>query len=127
VSDVGGERHLARARRFVDEQVKPAVRRWENEGRYPREIVASSGLTGLFVPADAGGSGLAVADAVPVFEQLGRGDPALAFSMRRSHNDPCCPNDRRLADLGPEGMGVTCLGGRSVPCRCEDRAGTGPP
>lgn len=101
MNDVGGERHLARAQRFVDEQVKPAVRRWENEGRYPREIVASSGLTGLFVPADAGGSGLTVADAVPVFEQLGRGDPALAFSMSM-HNVVASAVVRYAADAAQE-------------------------
>jgi alkylation response protein AidB-like acyl-CoA dehydrogenase len=57
------------------------VREWEAAGRYPREVVASCGLTALFVPEHAGGSGLGYADAMLVFEELGRGDAALAFSL----------------------------------------------
>ena len=49
--------------------------------RYPREAVAASGLTGLFCPSDLGGSGLGFPAGMEVFEELGRGDAALAFSL----------------------------------------------
>ena len=69
------------ARRLVDETVRPSVRSWERAAAYPREVAAGSGLTGLFVPADAGGLDLGFEDGMAVFEQLGRGDAAFAFSL----------------------------------------------
>ena len=36
------------ARAFTREIVRPSVRAWESSGRYPRELVAGSGLTGMF-------------------------------------------------------------------------------
>ena len=69
------------ARRLVDETVRPSVRSWERAAAYPRKVAASSALTGLFVPADAGGLDLGFEDGMEVFEQLGRGDAAFAFSL----------------------------------------------
>jgi alkylation response protein AidB-like acyl-CoA dehydrogenase len=71
----------ARAAAFAREQVIPAVDGWEREGRYPRAAVAASGLTGLFCPEDVGGAALSYPDGMAVFEELGRGDAALAFSL----------------------------------------------
>ena len=36
------------ARAFTRDIVRPNVRAWESSGRYPRELVAASGLTGMF-------------------------------------------------------------------------------
>jgi len=69
------------ARQFVDSVVRPSLEKWEAEPRYPREAVAASGLTGLFVSPERGGLGLTYAEAVDVFEELGRGDGSLAFSI----------------------------------------------
>ena len=69
------------AERFVGEQVRPNLDAWEGAAAYPREAVRDSGLTGLFAPADAGGLDLSYPDAMEVFEELGRGDAALAFSL----------------------------------------------
>ena len=69
------------ATRFVDDVVRPSVAAWEEGGRYPRLDVATSGLTGLFSPAADGGLDLTYADAAGVFEELGRGDASLAFSI----------------------------------------------
>jgi alkylation response protein AidB-like acyl-CoA dehydrogenase len=71
----------ARAAAFAREQVIPAVDGWEQAGRYPRGVVALSGLTGLFCPADVGGAALSYSEGMAVFEELGRGDAALAFSL----------------------------------------------
>jgi alkylation response protein AidB-like acyl-CoA dehydrogenase len=71
----------ARAAVFTREQVIPAIGDWEREGRYPRDVVARSGLTGLFCPADVGGAELSYPEGMAVFEELGRGDAALAFSL----------------------------------------------
>jgi len=70
-----------RARRFVEEQVRPNLEAWDREARYPREAVRGSGLTGLFSPASSGGLDLPYPEVMDVFEELGRGDAALAFSL----------------------------------------------
>lgn len=69
------------ARRFVDEQVRPNLDAWDREARYPRQAVRRSGLMGLFSPAAAGGLDLRWPEGMEVFEELGRGDAALAFSL----------------------------------------------
>ncbi|MDX6533311.1 MAG: hypothetical protein QOF68_1055 [Gaiellales bacterium] len=66
---------------FVREVVAPSIRLWETQGRYPRDAAARSGLTGMFVPEDRGGLGLSYPDGMRVFEELGRGDAAFAFSL----------------------------------------------
>ena len=72
---------VAEASRFVREQVRPNLDEWERSAWYPREAVRASGLTGLFSPKDAGGLDLSYPDGMDVFEELGRGDAALAFSI----------------------------------------------
>src|SRR5437763_7261312 len=71
----------ARAAAFAREQVMPAVAGWERDGRYPRAAVRSSGLTGLFCPESMGGAALSYPEGMRAFEELGRGDAALAFSL----------------------------------------------
>jgi hypothetical protein len=70
-----------RARGFVRNVVQSSVADWEATGTYPREAVRDSGLTGLFVAPADGGMGLSYVQAAEVFEELGRGDAALAFSI----------------------------------------------
>jgi alkylation response protein AidB-like acyl-CoA dehydrogenase len=70
-----------KAAEFVTREVVEAVDTWELEGRYPRAAVAASGLTGLFCAAGLGGGGLSYPEGMAVFEELGRGDAALAFSL----------------------------------------------
>ncbi len=72
---------VAQAARFVRDHVRPSLDAWEREARYPRGVVRDSGLTGLFSPAGFGGLDLSYPDGMAVFEELGRGDAALAFSM----------------------------------------------
>lgn len=66
---------------FVRKVVQPGVAAWEEAAAYPREAVKASGLTGMFAPADQDGLDLSFPEAARVFEELGRGDAALAFSM----------------------------------------------
>src|SRR5207244_13562799 len=75
------ETSVDRARALVDDHIRPEVPGWERSGRYPRELAAASGLTALFVPEPAGGLGLPYPAGMRVFEQLGRGVAAFAFSL----------------------------------------------
>ena len=72
------------ARRHADDVVKPQVREWESGGGVPargRGAAAGDGLLGLFAPGDVGGQGASLAEAMDVFEELGRGDAAYAFAL----------------------------------------------
>jgi alkylation response protein AidB-like acyl-CoA dehydrogenase len=69
------------ARRLAADTITPQVPAWEEARTYPREVAASSGLTGLFAPSSVGGLGLSLPEGMPVFEELGRGDAAFAFSL----------------------------------------------
>ena len=72
------------ARRHADDVIKPQVRDWEAAGAFPREAAraaAADGLLGLFAPASVGGQGASLAEAMDVFEELGRGDAAYAFAL----------------------------------------------
>jgi len=71
----------ATAAAFVRDTVRPQLAAWDREAAYPRAAVAASGLTGLFRPPAVGGAGLAFPAGMEVFEELGRGDAALAFSL----------------------------------------------
>jgi alkylation response protein AidB-like acyl-CoA dehydrogenase len=72
---------VERASGLVQTAIAPSVREWETSAAYPRAVAAESGLTGLFAPADAGGLELSYAEGMRVFEELGRGDAAFAFSL----------------------------------------------
>ncbi len=85
---------LIQAARFVREQVRPYLDDWEREARYPREAVCGSGLTGLFSPKEFGGLDLSYREGMAVFEELGRGDAALAFSLSM-HNAVAAAVTRR--------------------------------
>jgi alkylation response protein AidB-like acyl-CoA dehydrogenase len=63
-------------RSFVDEQIRPVAREWEEAGRYPEEIVATMremGLFGLLVPEEYGGMAADMVSLAVVFEEISRG------------------------------------------------------
>lgn len=72
---------VERARSFARTVVSPRIADWEQAALYPRDAVRASGLTGLRSPTADGGLDLGYPEAALVFEELGRGDAALAFSL----------------------------------------------
>lgn len=113
------------AAQFVRRELAPeAVREWERQGRYPRAVAQASGLTGLFCPAGMGGQELGFPDGMQVFEELGRGDAAFAFSLSM-HNAVAaavCGAGGPLADRFGEALAAgRQLGGFSL---TEPRAGS---
>ena len=87
-------------RSFVSEHIKPVVREYEREGRYPTEIVAKMaemGLFGITVPADFGGLGLDVVSMSLVFEEISRGWMGVA-GVLGSHSLSC----RMIANHGTD-------------------------
>jgi hypothetical protein len=104
---------VALAQRLVRDQVGPNLEAWEREERYPREVVGGSGLTGLYAPTGLGGLGLSSAQGVEVFEALGHGDAALAFSISM-HNAVVLAVTRMGGEALREGWGRRLAAGRAL-------------
>ncbi len=68
-------------REFVDREIRPVARAWEEEGRYPVEIVDTMqqlGLFGLTVPEPYGGLGADLVSLAIVFDEISRGWMGIA-------------------------------------------------
>jgi len=103
---------------FVRDVVRPAVAGWDEAGAYPRAAVAASGLTGLFCAPEVGGAGLGYPAGMEVFEELGRGDAALAFSLSM-HNAVAavvagCDDEALRAGWAADLVAGRALGGFSL-------------
>jgi alkylation response protein AidB-like acyl-CoA dehydrogenase len=82
-------RHLLRT--FVDREIIPVAREWEQTGRYPTEIVkgmADMGLFGITVPEEYGGLDLDPVSFALVFEEIARGWMGVA-GILGSHSLAC--------------------------------------
>ena len=78
-------------RRFVDNEIIPVAREWEQSGRYPTEIVAGLarlGLFGITVPEEYGGLNLGPVPFALVFEEISRGWMGIA-GILGSHSLSC--------------------------------------
>jgi alkylation response protein AidB-like acyl-CoA dehydrogenase len=78
-------------RAFVDAEIRPVARDWEQSGRYPTEIVAGLrelGLFGMTVPEEYGGLDLDLVSFALVFEELARGWMGIA-GILGSHSLSC--------------------------------------
>ncbi|WP_181309657.1 acyl-CoA dehydrogenase family protein [Nocardioides campestrisoli] len=78
-------------RQFVDREIVPVAREWEQSGRYPTEIVAGMadmGLFGITVPEEYGGLDLDPISFALVFEELARGWMGIA-GILGSHSLAC--------------------------------------
>lgn len=78
-------------RDFVQKQIIPVARDWEQAGRYPSEIVATMrelGLFGLAVPQEYGGLGADTVSFVLTFDEISRGWMGIA-GILGSHSVSC--------------------------------------
>lgn len=78
-------------RTFVDKEIIPVAREWEQTGRYPTEIVqgmADMGLFGITVPEEYGGLDLDPVSFALVFEEIARGWMGIA-GILGSHSLAC--------------------------------------
>ncbi|GAA1765904.1 acyl-CoA dehydrogenase family protein [Nocardioides hankookensis] len=78
-------------RSFVDKEIVPVAREWEQSGRYPTEIVAGMaemGLFGITVPEEYGGLDLDPVSFALVFEEIARGWMGVA-GILGSHSLAC--------------------------------------
>lgn len=66
---------------FAAERIAPHALQWDAEKHFPVDVLAEAGemgLGGIYVSEDYGGAGLTRQDAVLIFEELAKADPALA-------------------------------------------------
>jgi alkylation response protein AidB-like acyl-CoA dehydrogenase len=78
-------------RSFVDREIVPVARDWEQSGRYPTEIVEGMkqlGLFGLAVPEEHGGLGADTVSFALAFEEISRGWMGIA-GILGSHSVSC--------------------------------------
>jgi alkylation response protein AidB-like acyl-CoA dehydrogenase len=78
-------------RDFAAREVAPYARKWDEEERFPSELVpklAELGLFGLRVPEEYGGSGMTMQENALVIEELARVDGSEAITIA-SHNGLC--------------------------------------
>jgi alkylation response protein AidB-like acyl-CoA dehydrogenase len=78
-------------RQFVDREIVPVARDWEQAGRYPTEIVEGMkdmGLFGITVPEEYGGLDLDPVSFALVFEEIARGWMGIA-GILGSHSLAC--------------------------------------
>lgn len=78
-------------RQFVDNEIIPVAREWEQAGRYPTEIVdgmKDMGLFGITVPEEYGGLDLDPVSFGLVFEEIARGWMGIA-GILGSHSLAC--------------------------------------
>ena len=87
-------------REFVDNEIIPVARDWEQSGRYPTEIVKGMremGLFGITIPEQYGGLDLDPVSFALVFEEISRGWMGIA-GILGSHSLAC----RMIAMRGTE-------------------------
>ncbi|MGZ8460084.1 MAG: acyl-CoA dehydrogenase family protein [Candidatus Deferrimicrobiaceae bacterium] len=78
-------------RSFVDKEVRPYARHWDEESVFPAKTVARMGelgLLGVMVPEEYGGSGMDTISYSIAVEEIGKGDGSLGLTIA-SHNSLC--------------------------------------
>ena len=91
--ELSAEQRLLRdtIRSFVEAEIRPVARAFEESGRYPEEIVATMrqmGLFGLLVPEEYGGMAADMVSLAVVFEEISRGWMGVA-GIIGSHSLSC--------------------------------------
>src|SRR6266705_6004021 len=91
--ELSDEQRLLRdtIRSFVDAEIRPVARDWEESGRYPEEIVTTMremGLFGLLVPEEYGRMAADMVSLAVVFEEISRGWMGIA-GIIGSHSLSC--------------------------------------
>jgi len=97
-------------RDFCAQAVIPNARRWDEEERFPHEVIpamAEMGLFGMQIAEEDGGAGMKFHDYVVALEEVARADASLGLTMA-SHNSLCtghinlAANDRQRKKYLPQ-------------------------
>lgn len=89
------------ARDFAVSELRPRAKAWDQEGRFPFEVIpqmASLGFMGLTIPEKYAGAGLDLMSAALVIEEVAKECGSTALTLA-SHNGLC---QRHILDFGSE-------------------------
>jgi alkylation response protein AidB-like acyl-CoA dehydrogenase len=78
-------------RELAERLIVPAAKAWDEEERFPHEVIKPMGEMGLFgmqVPEKYGGAGMKFHDYVLALEEIARADASVGLTMA-SHNSLC--------------------------------------
>jgi alkylation response protein AidB-like acyl-CoA dehydrogenase len=79
------------ARDFAEKEIAPFIRKYDEKGEFPFEIMkklGEIGFLGITFPEEYGGSGLKYLDYVVIIEEISRVDPSIGLSVA-AHNGLC--------------------------------------
>jgi hypothetical protein len=79
-------------RDFAETEIAPHVMEWDEQQRFPMELVpklAELGTMGAIIPAEYGGSGLSYPEYVVLIEEISRVDGSIGLFVA-AHNSLCC-------------------------------------
>jgi alkylation response protein AidB-like acyl-CoA dehydrogenase len=88
---------VATVRDFCAREIAPRARAWDDEERFPEEIVPrlnELGLLGLLAEEEYGGAGMSLLDYTMVIEELARADGSMCLTVA-SHNSLCTGHIRQ--------------------------------
>jgi len=78
-------------REFAEGEIRPHVMEWDEDQRFPMDLLpklAALGLTGIQIEERFGGAGMTAVDYCICIEELARVDPSIALSVA-AHNGLC--------------------------------------
>jgi len=78
------EQVLEEVRRFADNEIRPVASEYDQEEKYPEEIMekaAEMGLTGAHFPIEYGGAGYSTLEMAMITEELFAADPGIALCI----------------------------------------------
>ncbi|MFC4543679.1 acyl-CoA dehydrogenase family protein [Halosolutus amylolyticus] len=70
--------------RFAENEIEPVAEEYDEEEKYPHDVVdeaAEMGLTGAYIPMEYGGAGYSILDTAIITEELFSYDPGIALSI----------------------------------------------
>jgi alkylation response protein AidB-like acyl-CoA dehydrogenase len=86
------QRQLRRAvREFAEAEIRPHVRKWDEEQTFPLEVIKKAGelgFLGAIFPEELGGAGLGYIEYAIIIEELARVDPSVGLIVA-AHNSLC--------------------------------------
>ena len=78
-------------REFAENEIRPHIMEWDEDQRFPHEVISKlgpMGMMGVAFPAEYGGAGLGYVDYVTVIEELSRVDGSVGIIVA-AHNSLC--------------------------------------
>ncbi|MBI4471752.1 MAG: acyl-CoA dehydrogenase family protein, partial [Acidobacteria bacterium] len=79
------------AREFAEREIRPHVMEWDEEQKFPQDVLKALGelgFMGILIPSEYGGAGLGYMEYVSIVEELSRVDGSIGISVA-AHNSLC--------------------------------------